>query len=103
MPSSRRPPLTSCKVAAITASVPASRLATLSTIGPIITSGTVAAMAEHPARITGEQGQEGELLGREVDAHVRDGHPVAGYVDVDVAHLEHGRVRLGRAPLPVVA
>ena len=38
-PSSSRPPLTSCSVAAITASVPASRLATLSTSEPIVERG----------------------------------------------------------------
>src|SRR5262249_3966030 len=38
-------PLTSCRVAAITASVPGSRLATLRTRGPTASPGTVAAMA----------------------------------------------------------
>ena len=40
-----RPSLTSCSVAAITASVPGSRLATLSTSGPIARRGTAAAIA----------------------------------------------------------
>ena len=39
-PRSRPPPLTSCRVAAITASVPGSRLATLSTMGPTAMPGT---------------------------------------------------------------
>ena len=42
-PSSSRPPLTSCSVAAITASVPGSRLATLSTSEPTMSRGTAAA------------------------------------------------------------
>ena len=44
-PSNSRPSLTSCRVAAITASVPGSRLATLSTIGPTEIRGTAAAIA----------------------------------------------------------
>src|SRR3954471_15911618 len=45
IPRSRRPPLTSCSVAAMTAKVPGSRLATLSTSEPSMTLGTAAASA----------------------------------------------------------
>ena len=66
MPSSSRPPLTSCSVAAITASVPASRLATLSTSGPMASCGTAAASgAEHgPALedVRGTVGRPGEVV-----------------------------------------
>ena len=45
MPSSSRPPLSSWSVAAMTANVPAGRFATLSTSGPTMMRGTVAAIA----------------------------------------------------------
>ena len=44
-PSRSRPSLTSCRVAAITPRVPAGRLATLRTMGPMAIRGTVAAIA----------------------------------------------------------
>ena len=45
MPSRSRPPLSSWSVAAMTANVPAGRFATLSTSGPTMMRGTVAAIA----------------------------------------------------------
>src|SRR5258708_4247089 len=42
------------------------------------------AMGEHPSGVPSEQRQKRELLGREVDVVVADGHPVVGHVDHQV-------------------
>ena len=69
-PSSSRPPLTSCRVAAITASVPGSRLATFSTSGPIARRGTAAATrsASSSTRARGASGGPSRRGGRRATA-----------------------------------
>ena len=46
-------------------------------------------MGKHPSRPAGQEGEEGELLGRQLDAPPADGDLMAGDIDSHVAHLQH--------------
>ena len=47
-------------------------------------------MGEDASRPPGEEGKEGELLGREVDFAIADLHNVPGQVDLEVADAQNG-------------
>jgi len=42
------------------------------------------AVGKHPTGMASQRGEEGELLGRQIDLAVAHLHPVAGNVDLDV-------------------
>src|SRR5438270_4099703 len=58
-------------------------------------------VGQDPARPPGEEGEKGELLGRQLDLAVADGNGVAGQVDLQVSHPQQGIVVLCSAVLPV--